>query len=498
MSHNIHRNRCNKICSELIDKLVAATSRSQVIEEGGEIKAHEIDESRHTPCEPDLVVFPKTTKETSEVMKLCLSFGVPVTPCGARTGLEGGMIPIKGGMSLDMSKMDKVFHLYKEELQVHVGSGMHKQQLNDYLHEHNLFFPVDPPNNPSLGGMTATGASGTLCCKFGTMKENVVVLIVVLMDGRIIRTRRRTRKNATGYDLTHLFMGQEGTLGVITELIVKVTPMPIATCSAVVGFDNLEDCSKTVAALRYSGIDLSRCELLNKTTIQCLYSDNPEKCTISRDRPALMMEVQSMAQSLAEAEMVKACEIARNNNGKDIKLAKSKEEQEALWDFRARAYYACVNSRSHLMARNPKPSDLRVLITDSCLPISTFSACISETEVDFAEHAGDLMFNVWGHAADGNFHAVVVFDNGNPDDLSLLENFKERLFDRTLRYGGSVSGEHGVGMGKRRGMANEVGVDAIAVMKSIKKTLDPKGLLNPGKLFLDYDVEEIVADQKKD
>jgi len=472
---------------KIVDLLVACAGKENVFTAGAELEKHSQDHSHHLPCPPEMVIYARSTEMISGIMRICNSHRVPVTPCGARTGLEGGSIPVGGGVSLDLSKMNQVLKLYQDELQVHVQAGIKKEALNDYLESEGLFFQVDPASNPSLGGMAATGSSGTLCCKYGTMKENVISLTVVLADGTVVTTRRRTRKNSTGYDLTHLCMGQEGTLAVIAELVVKVTPQPSGEGSLRVSFDSLQACSRAVVKLKQAQLSLSRVELLNAQSILSLNDSQKNRANPIQLEPVptLFLQVHATSATLAAQELDSAKAIAETEGGRSFVLATGKEEQQQLWDLRRGAYFACQSNRKHLVARGA--TDVRMLTTDVCVPLSDFPALIEETEEDYkatAEETGiRFLCNIFGHAADGNFHCCVMFDHGNAKEVEVLHQLDRRMWARALAHGGVVSGEHGAGMGKVPALAEEWGTDAIGVMWRLKKCLDEHEILNPGKLL---------------
>ncbi|CAK8995271.1 Probable D-lactate dehydrogenase [Durusdinium trenchii] len=468
----------------LLEQLIHSAGEENVFTSELELEKHSLDHSHHLASAPEVVIYARSTEMISEVMKVCWRYRIPVTPCGARTGLEGGAIPF-GGVSLDMSKMNQVLHVYREELQVHVQAGVRKEALNEHLEPMGLFFQVDPASNPSLGGMSATGASGTLCCNYGTMKENVVSLTVVLADGTIVRpTRRRTRKNSTGYDLTHLCMGQEGTLCVVSELLVKVTPRPKAESSLQVSFERLEDCSRSVVEMRQAGIPLARCELLNRISIESLNAveGRKENGKTMEAVPTLFLQVHAASSAAAESALTEAEAICAGFGAKSTVLAVGKEEQERLWDLRRSAYYACRANRHHMLQR--KAQDIRMLSTDVCVPLSHFCLLIEETEKDYAATAPErFLCNIFGHAADGNFHCVVLYDHADPKDLELLHQLDQRMWARCLALGGTVSGEHGCGMGKVPALQEEWGQEAIDLMWRLKRSMDEREILNPGKLL---------------
>eukprot|EP00919_Chromeraceae_sp_WS-2016_P002260 GHVR01005513.1.p1 GENE.GHVR01005513.1~~GHVR01005513.1.p1 ORF type:complete len:423 (+),score=104.59 GHVR01005513.1:4-1272(+) len=347
-----------------------------------ELQKHSLDHSHHKPYTPDIVIYPISTTDVSKCICIAASHDISITPCGALTGLEGGGIPICGGISLDLSRMDKVVHFYKEEQQVHVQAGMRKDAFNKYVNDKGYFFLVDPASNPTLGGMAATGSSGTLCCRYGTMKENVVALRVVFADGSCVWTRRRTRKNSTGYDLTHLCMGQEGTLCVITELIVKVMSIPKGDCSTLLTFPDLIKCSNTVIALTTAELGMARCELMASKAVETV--EKKYKLGL-KPFPLLIVQIHSSTQEEARKAISKVREIARKNGSIYSKVASTPSEQDKLWTARRGAYFAFLAGKKHM-----KGTDVRLLTTDLCVPISKLAEVISGTEVDFANNSGEF------------------------------------------------------------------------------------------------------------
>uniref|UniRef100_A0A0K6S6L6 D-lactate dehydrogenase (cytochrome) n=2 Tax=Chromera velia CCMP2878 TaxID=1169474 RepID=A0A0K6S6L6_9ALVE len=494
---------------EELRKLPSFSGRANecVLTSEEEVEKHSYDHSHHLPARPEVVVYPESTETVSEVMKFCYTNKIPVTPCGARTGLEGGCIPIAGGVALNLSRMNRVLQVFHDELQVHVQAGIRKNAFNDLLSKEKLLFQVDPASNPSLGGMAATGSSGTLCCKYGTMKENVVSLVVVMPDGAIVDTRRRTRKSSTGYDLTNLMMGQEGTLAVVCELIVKVIPVPKGECSALLVFRDLDPCSRLVVLMRQQQLNLSRCELLGKQTVETLLKFEERKREKEKKRatgrqkkegakkqhfslpspakPTLLIQVHAASPQAAEAEINQAVNLARQEGVEEVKVATEPHLQEALWDLRRAAYFACLSNRQHMIERKAK--DVRMLNTDVCVPLPAFPELIGATERDFAEVAqkGGPFFvcNIFGHAADGNFHCIVLFDHGNSEEVRSLEALERRMWARCLAAGGTVSGEHGVGLGKVGALTAEHGEAKLRVMRQLKGAVDERGIMNPGKVL---------------
>eukprot|EP00761_Pharyngomonas_kirbyi_P012323 gb/GECH01012350.1/.p1 GENE.gb/GECH01012350.1/~~gb/GECH01012350.1/.p1 ORF type:complete len:554 (+),score=120.61 gb/GECH01012350.1/:1-1662(+) len=437
-----------------------------------ELQRHSSDASYHPPTEPDAVVYPRNTDEVSAVLRVCHQHRIPVTPCGTRTGLEGGSIPYGGGVSLDMTHMARVLRLQETELTVTVEAGITKTQLNGNLSEHGLFFPVDPGSDSSIGGQASTGASGTLSVKYGTFKENVVSLRVVLADGQILDTRRAVRKSSTGFDFTQLMLGSEGTLGIITELTLKVNPQPTAVSAAVATFPDVSQAAQTVVRLRRGGVQgLARCELLNSVAIKAV---NNLFNTTHEEKPTLFLEFHGATEDAVLADARHAEEMSRDNGGMGFQTAVDEKDRDELWRGRRSAYYASLRMRS------VPGKKLRLFVTDVCVPLSALAPIISETEAEFVDKP--IPCSVVGHVADGNFHLMIPFDPTNPDEHQLIQNVNDNLIDRALKYGGTCSGEHGVGVGKKRCAASEHGQVFLDAMRAVKFALDPRMILNPHKL----------------
>jgi len=427
---------------------------------------HGHDESYHPTHPPDAVVFAVSTEEVAEVVKLCALHKRPIIPFGTGTSLEGHVAALYGGISIDMTRMNQVVEVNAADLDCRVQAGVTRKQLNTHLRDTGLFFPIDPGADASLGGMTATRASGTNAVRYGTMRENVLGLTVVLADGRIIRTGGRARKSAAGYDLTRLFVGSEGTLGVITEIQLRLQGIPEAISSAVCSFETLEGAVNTVILTIQSGIPVARIELLDEVQMDAVnrYAgfDYPV-------RPTLFFEFHGTERGVAEqVEMVGA--IAAEEGGGDFRWASRPEDRSKLWQARHDAYYAG-------MALRPGAKGWP---TDVCVPISRLAACILETKRDI--QASDLLAPIVGHVGDGNFHLSFIIDPDDKDEMARAEALNERMVMRAIAMGGTCTGEHGVGSGKIKFLQAEHG-EAVAVMRQIKGALDPAGIMNPGKIF---------------
>jgi D-lactate dehydrogenase (cytochrome) len=427
---------------------------------------HGKDESYFPYALPDAVVFPHTTEEVRDVVNICRRHRVPMIPFGVGTSLEGHILAIEGGVSVDLSQMNKVLAVHGEDLDAVVEAGVTRKQLNEYIKHTGLFFPVDPGADATIGGMAATRASGTNAVRYGTMRENVLALKVVLADGRVIQTSRRAKKSAAGYDLTRLFVGSEGTLGIITEVAVRLYPVQEAMSAAVCAFDSVDGCTKTVIATIQSGIPIARCDIVCDKTIAAI---NKYKKTGYRVAPTVFFEFHGSQTSVIEqAETVQA--IAKEHGGHDFQWATKPEERTQLWQARHDAYFACLQIR---------PGS-RAVSTDVCVPISRLAECVHETMEDVKNYFAPVP--LLGHIGDGNFHLMLLVDPAKPEETEIAKQFNKRLVERALRLEGTCTGEHGIGMGKMSSMRMELGEDVIDVMRDIKRALDPENLLNPGKV----------------
>ena len=427
---------------------------------------HGKDESYFPYALPDAVVYVKSTDEVRDVVNICRRHRVPMIPYGVGTSLEGHILAIHGGVSIDLSQMNQVIAVHEEDLDAVVQAGVTRKQLNEYIKHTGLFFPVDPGADATLGGMSATRASGTNAVRYGTMRENVLSLKVVLADGRVIQTSRRAKKSAAGYDLTRLFVGSEGTLGIITEVTVRLYPVQEAMSAAVCAFDAIDGCTRTVIETIQAGIPVARCEILCDKTIDAI---NKYKKTSYRVAPTLFFEFHgSKASVIEQAEAVQ--EIARGNGGMDFVWATRPEERTQLWDARHNAYFAGLQIR---------PGS-RAISTDVCVPISRLAECVHETMADVKSYIAPVP--LLGHLGDGNFHLMFLVDPAKPAQTELAKEFNKRLVERALRLEGTCTGEHGVGIGKQEFMRAELGDDVIDLMRDIKRVFDPGNLMNPGKM----------------
>lgn len=423
------------------------------------------DESYHESIPPDAVFAPQSTEEVSDAVRICAKHATPVIPYGTGTGLEGHVAALHGGVCLNMAEMNEIIQVNPDDLDVVVQPGVTRKQLNHHLRDMGLFFPIDPGADASLGGMTSTRASGTNAVRYGTMRENVLSLTVVLGDGRVIRTAKRARKSAAGYDLTRLFVGSEGTLGVITELTVRIYGIPEKISSAVVNFPNLEDAVQTVIETIQLGIPIARIELLDDKMMNAInnYSktDYPEEYT-------LFLEFHGTDVSVADqTETVQM--IAESYGSGSFQWTVHAEERNKLWQARHDAAYAAKMMRPNA----------QIWATDVCVPISRLAECIMETKRDIEE--SNLLAPIVGHVGDGNFHLVLVVDHNDPEEEDRAQSLHERMVMRALEMEGTCTGEHGIGYGKMDFLVAEHG-EAISVMRNIKQALDPDNIMNPGKI----------------
>jgi D-lactate dehydrogenase (cytochrome) len=417
---------------------------------------------------PDAVFFPETAEEIQEAVRCCFEHRVPVVPFGTGSSLEGHVNAPGGGVSIDTSRLDKVLAVNAEDLDCRVQPGVTREALNAYLRDTGLFFPIDPGANASLGGMAATRASGTNAVRYGTMRENVLSLTAVLADGRLLRTGQRARKSSAGYDLTRLFIGSEGTLGIITELSLRLHGIPQAISGGVCPFQNVEAACNAVIATIQMGIPVARIELINTLGMVALNAYSKLDYPVG---PCLFVEFHGSDAGVAE-QAESFGEIAADFGGGPFLWTTVAEERARLWKARHDAYWAGVAL---------KPGS-QALSTDVCVPISRLAECITETEADI--EAMGLIAPIVGHVGDGNFHVLVVMEPGNAGDIDKAERFVERLNRRAIAMEGTCTGEHGIGQGKMPFLVEELGEAGVDVMRDIKRALDPRNIMNPGKIVL--------------
>ncbi|MGY9048445.1 MAG: FAD-binding oxidoreductase [Rhodobacterales bacterium] len=431
-----------------------------------DLDLHGRSESYFALTPPDAVAYPHTTAEVQQIVRICAEHGVPVTGWGAGTSLEGHALAVQGGLVVDFSQMDKVLEIRAADMDVTVQPGVTREALNQELRATGLFFSVDPGANASLGGMAATGASGTTSVRYGTMRENVLALQVVLADGRVIRTGNQARKSASGYDLTGLMVGSEGTLGLLTELTLRLHGVPEAVSAGVCAFGRIEDAVDAVLDTIQMGIPVARIEFVDAATAAAF---NAYAGTSLPECPHLMVEFHGSPEGVAQ-DSARFGEIAEDHDGLGFQWSTLEEDRRALWAMRHNAYYAILASRP----------GARALVTDICVPISRLARAVTETQADLAQ--ASIPGPILGHVGDGNFHSILMFDPENPAELAEAKALSHRMVQRALDLGGTATGEHGVGMGKLGYMQREHGA-GWDVMTTLKQAMDPQGILNPGKLI---------------
>lgn len=434
---------------------------------GSDILAqHSHDESFHLPSQPDIVVFAESTDDVSECLVICTRHQLPVIPFGVGTSLEGHVNALHGGVSLDMSRMNRLLRISADDLDCTVQAGILRKQLAKELVSHGLFFPVDPGADATIGGMTATGASGTTTVKYGAMRELVLSMKVVLPNGTVIETGRRARKTSAGYDLTHLFLGSEGTLGVITEVTLRLFGIPEATAAATVQFNDLHSAVSAVIAIIQLGVGVARVELLDKAAVK---SVNAYSKTALPEQNMLLLEFHG-SKEVVNHEAKLAGAILADHGGTGFTSSTDQAERTVLWQARHDAAWAIRAQRA----------GAQIFVTDVCVPISRLADCITQTHTDIA--ASGIFGPIIGHVGDGNFHVIVVVTPDDVEEMRSVESFNERLITRALEMGGTCTGEHGIGVGKIPYLLRELGPDAVALMRAIKQAVDPMGLMNPGKV----------------
>jgi D-lactate dehydrogenase (cytochrome) len=428
---------------------------------------HGRDESAFSVPPPAAVVFAQNTQDVSDAVKLAAQYKAPVIPFGVGSSLEGHLLAVQGGISLDVSRMNQVLSVNAEDLTVTVQPGVTRKQLNEAVKSTGLFFPIDPGADATLGGMAATRASGTNAVRYGTMRENVLALEVVTAQGEVIRTGTRAKKSSAGYDLTRLMVGSEGTLGVITEVTVKLYPLPEAVMAATCSFPTLADAVNTTIQIIQLGVPIARCELLDANTIRMV---NVHSKLSLREGAMLLMEFHGSPASVKEqVETVQT--IAADFGGQTFEWASTPEARTRLWTARHNAYFAGIQSRPGCKA----------ITTDTCVPISHLADALLDSVTE-AEQSGLTYFLV-GHVGDGNFHMGYLIDPDKPEERELAEKLNHQLVHRALKLGGTCTGEHGVGLHKMDFLLEETGAGAVAMMRTIKQALDPDNIMNPGKIF---------------
>jgi len=428
---------------------------------------HGRDESAIPPVRPSAVVMPRSTEEVSKVLKYCNTEKIPVVAFGAGSSLEGHVLPLFGGISLDLTEMNKIIEIKTDDLVVRVEPGVHRMALNEKLATQGLFFSVDPGADATLGGMASTGAAGTTTVRYGAMRDNVLALTAVMADGTVIRTGRETRKLSAGYDLTRLLVGSEGTLAVITELTLKVFGIPEKMAAAIVRFPTLSDGVTAATAIVRSGISIARCEFLDA---KCIKNVNSHDGLNLSEMPTLFFEFHGSPVGVAEdAKSVK--EIVEEFGGSEFEWTADEGARRKLWQARHNAYWAGI-------AAHPGK---RAVSTDAAVPLSKLSEAVQIAEQILSKHP--YPFSILGHVADANFHCFVVTDPTKPEELEDVRHITHEITMKMIEMGGTCTGEHGIGSGKIQALIEETGAPAVNIMRSIKLTLDPNNILNPGKVF---------------
>ncbi|HKL69228.1 FAD-binding oxidoreductase [Salibaculum sp.] len=431
-----------------------------------DLEAHGTSETHFAMTPPDAVAYPETTEEVAQIIRVCAEHGLPVVGWGAGTSLEGHALAVRGGVCVDFSRMNRVLEVREADMLARVQPGLTREGLNKELRATGLFFPVDPGADASIGGMAATRASGTTAVRYGTMRDNVCALEVVLADGRIIRTGSAAPKSSAGYDLTGLMVGSEGTLGLITELTLKLHGQPEAIVAATCAFETIEAAVGSVTETIQMGLPMARIEFVDAATVEAV---NAYSKADFPARPHLMVEFHGTPAGVAE-QAERFGEIVSDHGATGFAWADRPEDRTRLWQMRHSAYWAILAARPGTTA----------IVTDVCVPISALAEAVAETQADIA--AAPIPAPILGHVGDGNFHAILLMDPGDPAERAASEELSRRMAERALRLGGTVTGEHGIGMGKLGYMAAEHGA-GWDVMGAVKQALDPQGLLNPGKML---------------
>ena len=430
-------------------------------------EGHAKDVSHHLPHLPDAVAFPHTNTEVSQIVKICSQYSMPIVPFGTGTGVEGAVVAIHGGICVDLTHMNKILQVNQNDMDATVQAGVTRNQLNDHLSgtETGLYFPVDPGADASLGGMAATRASGNAAVRYGTMRENVLGLTVITSDGNIIRTGGRARKSSAGYDLTRLFVGSEGTLGVITEVTLKLAKTPEAVSAAVCAFSDVVAAANTAIKVIGAGIPVARLELLDEIQMGAVNAYSGLNYKVA---PTLLFEFHGSESAVTEQAQTVGT-IVRKYGGEDFQWAAGEEERNRLWQARYDSYYASLALRPGSVG----------YVTDVCVPISRLADCILKTKQEI--QASGLVAPLLGHVGDGNFHVVFPLDPNRPEELKEAQRLSQLFVEYALQMDGTCTGEHGIGLGKIEALKQEHG-PGVVVMHAIKKSLDPQNIMNPGKV----------------
>jgi D-lactate dehydrogenase (cytochrome) len=428
---------------------------------------HGKDESAHPHALPDAVVFALDTGEVALVAGLCHAHGIPLIAFGAGSSVEGHVLAVHGGITLDLSRMNRILAVNADDLDATVEAGVTRKQLNKHLHDTGLLFPIDPGADATLGGMAATRASGTNAVRYGTRRENVPPLTVVTASGEVIRTGTRAKKSSAGYDLTRLMVGSEGTLGVIAEVTLRVYPLPEAISAATCSFPTIDAAVRTTIQIIQMGVPIARCELLDTHAVRAV--NRHDKLTLT-EAPMLLMEFHGSEASAAE-QAATVQEIAAEFGGSGFEWATTPEARTKLWTARHHAYFAGLQLKA----------GSRTVTTDTCVPISRLAECV--TQASEAATAAGMTHYIVGHVGDGNFHIAYLVDPNNPAERETAERLNHDVVQRAIEAQGTCSGEHGIGLHKMDFLVTEAGPGAIEMMRTIKRALDPKNIMNPGKIF---------------
>ena len=454
------------IDATFLEALKALVAEDRISTSNAVREQHGTDESYHVAKAPDVVVFTLSTKEVSDIVKLCAQHKIPVIPYGTGTSLEGHIAALHGGVCIDVSQMTEIVAVHPEDLDVTVQAGVTRKTLNEYLRDTGLFFPIDPGADASLGGMTATRASGTNAVRYGTMKENVLSLTVVTPTGEIVKTASRAKKSAAGYDLTHLYVGAEGTLGIITEVTLRLYGIPESISAAVCPFPSLEEAVNMVISTIQCGIPIARIELLDDKQMEAVNSYSKLNYEVA---PTLFFEFHGSPASLEEqVQMVK--DIAEDFGGTNFQWAERQEDRDRLWSARHNAYYAALSMRP----------GCKGVSSDACVPISRLAEAIMQTKEDMDKSS--LYGTIVGHVGDGNYHTLFVFDPENEEELLEAKRLNARIVERAIEMDGTCTGEHGIGHGKMKYLESEFGESGLEIMRTLKKAMDPNNIMNPGKI----------------
>jgi D-lactate dehydrogenase (cytochrome) len=462
----------NQVSAERGERLAAAVAElksllgARATTAAAQLEHHSHGESYHAPALPDIVCFPRRTVEISEIMKISARHHLPVVPFGAGTSVEGQVHALHGGISIDLREMNKILRISAEDCDATVEAGLTRMHLVKALNNTGLTFFIDPGADATIGGMTSTRASGTTAVRYGTMGENVLGLTVVLADGRVIKTGSRARKSAAGYDLTHLFVGSEGTLGVITEVTLRLHPLPEKVSVALCSFETVQGAVETVMEAIQFGIGLARVEFLDEKQVEAINLYSKTNLPVL---PTLFFEFHGMNDRDVEDQTAMLQSLAAEHGGQGFKWKNNPEDMDQLWNARHNAYFA-----AHALVPGAK-----VLVTDICVPISRLAECITETKNELTRVS--FPATIVGHVGDGNFHVLCVLDPTKPSQFEEASRFAEQTVQRALRMDGTCTGEHGIGSGKMKYMRDEHG-EALEVMRTIKKALDPDNRMNPGKI----------------